>query len=272
MTPNSRARAGAALLVLLPLAVAACGGGSKASPNAKKLAPSAYVAFAGKKTARTSSEHLKLNGSTTVSGQTVTVSGQGDFDNHARIGTFHLDFNAGGLATTIDELVSENRIFLKSPLLEGQLPKGKTWVLIDLKRALSARGIDVSTLSAQDPTQALAQLQRLGTVTKVGSETIDGTATTHYVGHIDPSKLPQKAQIKALANAKYGPFDVWVGNDDLVRRLKFSFTVAPAGSASKQTVTFSSDFSDFGKIVKADLPPAGTTFDATQSTIKGLGG
>lgn len=266
-------RAGAALLVLLPFAVAACGGGgSKESPNAKRLSPSAYLALAGKKTAKTASEHLTLHGSTALSGQAVTLSGQGNFDNSARIGSFHLDVNAGGLATTIDEIVSATRIYLKSPLLAGQLPKGKTWVLVDLRRALSARGIDVSTLSVQDPTLALAQLQRLGTVTKVGSDTIDGTATTHYVGHVDPSKLPQTKQIKVLANAKYGQFDVWVGNDDLVRRLKFSLTVAPAGSSSKQTVTVSSDFSDFGKIVKANLPPAASTFDATQTSIKGLGG
>jgi hypothetical protein len=265
-------RLAGAALVVLPLAVAACGGGSKQSSNAEKLSPGAYLSLAGKKTAKTTSEHLTLKGTTAVSGQSVTVSGQGDFDNTARIGAFHLDFNAGGFATTVDEVVGKNRIYLRSPLLEGTLPTGKTWVLIDLRRALSARGIDVSTLSAQDPTQALAQLQRLGTVTKVGSDTIDGTPTTHYVGHIDPSKLPQHKQIKALANARYGPFDVWVGNDDLVRRLKFSFTVAPAGTASKQTVTVTSDFSDFGKIVKAEVPPAASTFDATQTSIKGLGG
>lgn len=259
-------------MVVLPIAVAACGGGSKQSANAKKLSPSAYVALAGKKTAKESSEHVVLNGSTTVSGQTVTLSGKGDFDNHARVGTFKLDFNAGGLSTTIDEVVSAPRIYLRSPLLEGQLPKGKTWVSIDLRRALSARGIDISTLSAQDPTQALAQLQRLGTVTKVGSDTIDGTSTTHYVGHIDPSKLPQGKQLKVLKNASYGPLDIWVGSDDLVRRLTFSFTVAPSGAPSKQTVSLTSDFSDFGKIVKADLPPASSTFDATQTSITGLGG
>jgi hypothetical protein len=266
-----RRRAGA-VLVVLPLAVAACGGGSKQSTNASKLSPSAYLALAGKKTAKTPSEHMTLKGSAAVSGQAVTLSGDGDFDNNSRIGTFHLDVNAGGLATTIDEVVRKTHVYLKSPLFEGQLPNGKTWVMIDLRRALSARGIDASTLSAQDPTQALAQLQRLGTVTKVGSDTIDGTSTTHYVGHVDPSKLPQAKQLKALANAKYGAFDVWVGSDDLVRRLKFSFTVAPSGASSKQTVTFTSDFSDFGKIVKVDLPPASATFDATQTTIKGLGG
>ena len=262
----------AAALAVLPLALAACGGGSKQSANASKLSPSAYLALAGKKTSKTASEHVTLKGSTTVSSQVVTINGQGDFDNNARIGTFHLDFNAGGLATTIDEVVSKTRIYLKSPLLQGQLPSGKTWVLIDLRRALAARGIDLSTLSAQDPTQALSQLQRLGTVTKVGTDTIDGTSTTHYTGHIDPSKLPQGKQLKALANAKYGPFDVWVGSDDLVRRLKFSFSLVPAGAASKQTVAFTSDFSNFGKVVTADLPPAASTFDATQTTLKGLGG
>ena len=266
-------RRAACILVVLSFALAACGGGgSKQSANASKLAPSAYLALAGKKTSKTASEHVAMKVSAAVSGQPVTVSGQGDFDNNARIGAFHLDFNAGGLATTIDEVVSKTRIYLKSPLFQGQLPGGKTWVMFDLRRALAARGIDLSTLSAQDPTQTLAQLQRLGTVTKVGTETIDGTSTTHYVAHIDPSKLPQAKQLEALAKAKFGAYDIWVGSDDLVRRVKFSFTLAPSGSSSKQTVTLTSDFSDFGKVVKADLPPAGSTFDATQTTIKGLGG
>jgi hypothetical protein len=259
-------------LLVLPLTVAACGGGSKESANAKKLSPSAYVAFAGKKTAKTASEHLELDGSTTAAGQAVTLKGAGDFDNSARIGTFHMDVNAAGLTTTIDELVSEFRVYVKSPLLTGSLPAGKTWILLDLRRALAARGIDTSTLAAQDPTKALEQLQRLGTVTKVGTETIDGTSTTHYVGHIDPAKVPQGKKLQELANATYGPIDVWVGNDDLVRRLKLSFSVASKGQTSKQNVTVTSTFSDFGKVVKANLPPAAKTFDATKTTLKGLGG
>jgi uncharacterized protein YdeI (BOF family) len=264
-------RAALALLVLAPLALAACGGGSKKNAGATELTPVAYVKQAAHKTAAAASEHMTLKGTVAVQGQVVTVSGGGNFDNASKTGAMHVDFNVGGLTGGIDEIIHGTTIYMKSPLFSAVMPSGKSWMKIDLQRALQSRGIDFSTLGSQDPTTTLAQLQRIGTVTEVGDEDVGGTATTHYRAHIDLAKAQQGARIKALTNATYGPIDVWIGKDDgLVRRLKLVLSVAPNGAA-EQTISITTEFSDFGKAVRVALPAASETFDATNASLKGLG-
>jgi hypothetical protein len=265
-------RLAALLLLVAPLALAACGGGKKSSNAQSTLTPVAYVQSAATKTGQATSEHMSLSGSVTVNGQVVMLTGGGDFDNPAKKGAFHLDFSAGGLTGSIDEVLAGTTIYMKTPLIADALPKGKTWMKIDLTKAASAQGFNISSLGAQDPTQILAQLKTVGTVTEIGDEDVGGTATTHYRGNIDISKVPQGEQLKASTDAKYGPYDVWIGKDDgLVRRVKTSFSFAVQG-AVREAIAMTSDFSDFGKDVSVSVPPEADTFDATDASIKGLGG
>ena len=266
----------AALLVLLVLSVpplAACGGGSKSNSQASKLTPIAYVKTAAAKTAQAPSEHATVTASVVVSGQPVTLTGSGDFDNTTRQGSMHADFAVAGLTGSIDEVLDGTTIYMRSPLFSDGLPKGKSWLKLDLQKALAARGIDFSALLSQNPSQTLAQLQGSGAVTKVGDETIDGVDTTHYRGTIDPAKLPQGAKIVAFTGARYGPYDVWVGNaDGYVRRMTFSYSLKPQAGAKREPIAMTMSYSDFGKSVTVTVPSAAESFDATNATIKGLGG
>jgi hypothetical protein len=120
---------------------------------------------------------------------------------------------------------------------------------VDLQKAGRQQGIDFSALLTQSPGDQFKQLQSAGKMTKVGEETIDGVDTTHYRGRVDFSKLPQGAKITRLTKARYGPYDVWVGNDDgLIRRLKTSYTY------EQQRVATTMTFDDFGKDVTIDVP------------------
>ena len=218
------------------------------------------------------SEHMTMKGSVAVQGQVVTLTGGGNFDNAHRTGAMHIDFSVGGLAGGIDEVLKGTTIYMKSPLFSNGLPKGKTWMKLDLERALRSQGIDFSALGSQDPSQTLGQLQRIGRVVEIGDEDVGGTTTTHYRGHVDLSKASQGARIKALTNATYGPIDVWIGKDDgLVRRMRLSFALGAAGAA-RQTISMAMDFSDFGKGVSVAIPSPADTFDATNASISGLGG
>ncbi len=264
-------RRAAFLLLVVPLALGACGGGSKQGSGKTTLTPIAYVKSAARQTAKTTGEHMTVKGSVAVQGQLMTLSGGGNFDNASRSGAVHVDFSLGGLTGGIDEVLDGTTIYMRSPLFAAALPTGKTWMKIDLQRALQSRGIDFSALGSQDPTQTLAQLAQLGAVTVVGDEDVGGTATTHYRGRVDLSKAPQGEKIKALTNATYGPIDVWIGKDDgLVRRMKLSYELGPA--TARQKVSITTEFSDFGKGVRVSVPPAAETFDATNASIKGLGG
>jgi hypothetical protein len=256
------------LLVLLVLPLASCGGGSKSSGQPSNMTPVAYVKSSAAKTAQTPSEHVALKGSLTVGGTLVTVDGTGDFDNAQQLGSMHADFSAGGLSGTLDEVLDGTTIYLQSPLLTSNLPKGKTWLKLDLQKA-APKGVDLSALTTQSPTKLLSQLQALGNVTKVGDETINGTATTHYRAKLDVSKLPKVA---ALANATYAPLDIWIGKDDgYVHRIHTAYTIKVA-NASAQSIALTVDFSDFGKSVSVSVPPASAAADGTGQSIPGLGG
>ena len=258
-------------LAVLVLPLAACGGGTSSAPVAH-LTPLAYVKSAAAKTARAPSEHATLRAAVGVAGQAVTVSGAGDFDNTSHRGSMHAEFAVAGLSGTIDEVIAGTTIYLRSPLLAASLPQGKTWLKLDLQKFGKSKGIDFNQLLTQNPAQSFEQLKASGRVTEVGDETIDGVETTHYRAHIDPAKLPQGAKIEALTNARYGPYDVWVGKDDgYIHRTKNTYSYTAPG-AGRQTAMMTMNFSDFGKDVTVTVPAAEETVDATDQSIKGLGG
>ncbi len=259
----------ALLLVVLPLA--ACGG-SKSSAPPSNLTPVAYVKQAALQTAHTPSEHATFNGSVDAAGQVVILSGAGDFDNTKHQGSMHVDFSVSGLSGPIDEVLDGTTIYVKSPIISSSIPKGKTWLKIDLRKALKSRGIDLSSLLFQNPAQPLAQLQSSRDVTKVGDETIGGVDTTHYRGRIDASKIPQGAKIQSLTHAKYAPYDVWIGKGDgYVHRVGLAYSLAVPG-AKRESITMTMNFSNYGKSVTVTVPSKADSFDANNGTINGLGG
>jgi hypothetical protein len=260
-------RRAALLLAAAPLLLAACGGGSSGSRPVQSLTPVAYVKQAAHKSAQAPSEHVDLSATATLQGNPFSLKGAGDFDNVKKSGQMTVHANVQGIDMQIDEVLDGTTIYLKSPLFSAALPAGKDWMKLDLEKVGKAEGVDLSQLMGQDPAESFAQLQASGNVTKVGDETIDGVDTTHYRGKVDVSKLPQAAKIKALQNAKYGPYDVWIGKDDgYVRRVKTSYSIA------QQAFGMTMNFSDFGKDVSVTPPAASETVDGTNKSLQGLGG
>jgi hypothetical protein len=242
------------LLLVVPLALVACG---KSKSSKVKLSPTASVKQAAQKSSAASSLHMALMGSVTVSGQSVVLNGIGDFKQHD--GTFQLDFNAGGLSGTVNAVIQGTTLYVRSPLFSDALPKGKTWLRLDLTKQPKAQGLDLTALAAQDPAQTLARLSSLGNVKDLGPEKLGSVDTTHYRGSL----------AKPVAGQPEGPFDVWVGKDDgYVRRVQFA--TGAATSATRSLITM--DLSDFGKDVTITVPSAAETADATTLKIPGLGG
>jgi hypothetical protein len=227
-----------ALLVLVVLPLAACGGAKKNASETNASPPQA-VREAAVKTVAQKGEHVALNGTATLSGQQVIVTGNGDFKGHA--GMFHLNFSAGGLSGTIDAVLDGTKLYLRSPLLASG---SKPWLELDMARAKSTgTGATLSAIAAQDPTRTLEQLGALSHVTKIGDEQVGGVATTHYRG-----------RLAASASHSSGIYDVWVGADGYVHRVRVSSRIA-AGA----TLDATTDLSDFGKSVTVTVPPASQT-------------
>jgi hypothetical protein len=242
----------------LPLAAAACGGGKSGSASTASLPddPVAAVKGAAAKTAQAGSEHLALVGRIVASGQTVTFKGSGDFDTKKHVGSLVADFSIGGLNGSLEEVSSGKDAYVKSPLLSALTPGGKTWVKLDLVQTATSQGVDITSFLSQDPTEALAQLQGLQTGQKVGVD----AAGTHYRAKMNLSRL------KGTAAAGRGRYDVWIGEDGYVHRVKAIVTTGGA------TSTVTTDLSAFGEPVSVTLPASADTYDATKTPIPGLGG
>lgn len=268
-------RRAAILLVLAPLVLVACGsgsGGGSKSSSGRNLSPAAYVVKAAKKSSGALSEHIKMQAATSVQGQEVDISGSGDFDNTSHQGSMTAHATVGGIDLQIDEILDGTTIYMKSPLFAATLPAGKTWLKLDLEKVGKTKGIDFGALMSQDPNQSFAQLQASGQVAEVGDETLYGVPVTHYRGRIDVSKLPQGAQIQAFTKAKYGPYNVWIGKDDgYVHQVAVQYSYVTPG-VGRQSATITTTFSDFGKAVTVNVPPAAEVLDATGKTIERLGG
>ncbi len=247
------------LLLALPLAAAACGGGKKSSTTTAST-PTDAVTAAAKKTADAGSMKMGLTAAAT-GGTKIAVAGAGGFDTSKHEGQLHLRFNASGISSTMDVVLSDNKVYLRSPLFSVVLPTGKTWVELDLSKGATAGGIDLSSLLAQDPTDALDALQSASTVTEVGTVQLGGVSTTRY-----------KATVKkSSGSAKIGGvYDVWVGEDGYIHRVRT--VVAGTSGSAAGAVTATSSLSGFGEPVTVTVPPASQTVVSSNGSIPGLGG
>jgi hypothetical protein len=228
------------LLLGLALPLTACGG-SSTDP----------VARAADKTTAKRSERIALTGSVTESGQTIQMTGNGDFQNAPELGQMHLSVDAAGKTMSLDEIQQGSTIYMRSPQLASVLPHGKSWISVDLPKAGEKLGLNLGNLAQQPPADILKALRGAGSVTKIGDETIDGAKTTHYRATIDSQKLTHSASV---ASRQPVPVDVWIGSDGLLRRLTMKYS----GTA------LSMDLSNYGEPVNVQVPAARETVDMTK--------
>lgn len=242
-----------ALLVLL-VAASACGGGKTTStPTVSAASAKQAVRDAAEKTADAGSLKLVLSAGTTAAGAPVVVNGGGAFDTSAHKGKLHLNFTAAGIASTANVVLDGTTLYLHSPLFQFSLPTGKTWIKVDLQKGAKAAGVDLSKLLAQDPAQTLDELKGVTTVTEIGPAQIGGLSATRYRAHVSSN---------AAGTAAAGVYDVWVGSDGYVHRVR---TVVEATSGTKVTAT--STLSGFGDPVTVTLPPQASTYTSTTGTL-----
>ncbi len=258
-----------AVVVVIVLAVTACGGSSK--PKGAATVSSSVVTDAVAKTQKAGSEHALISAVVDAGGNRITVDGGGDFDSKRQTGTLHASFALGGLQSTLDEVLSGKSVYVSSPLFSTVLPAGKTWLTLDLATASQTLGVNASALTSQDPNAALAQLEAISGLTKVGTATIDNISTTRYRGRIEVARLPAATRsLVSQAHASFGAVDVWVGADGYVHRVRVP-TIATANGQKAHTVV-TMTLSGYGEPVTATVPPASATVDASSVKIPGLGG
>ena len=190
-------------------------------------------------------------------------------------------FDTRDLSTEV--IVDHATVYTHSAQLNQLLGAGRRWVKIDAVEMGRAAGVDVAALpqTGQDPAQAMRQLRAVsGKVETVRREKVRGVATTHYRTTIDLRRYPALAPAADRATARAAidrlveeigvseiPVDVWIGEDDLVRRLSQKLPLEIAGGPIAIEQRF--EFYDFGADVRIDVPAPGEVTDVTDLAASG---
>ena len=243
--------------------------------------PSEAVDAAVRKTIQEGSAHVVITGETTGGGQSITITGEGDFD-YARLrGRASFDFSELP-GTTGDPLGDQGRgelvfdgstYYMNLPFLAQLSPQLEGWVKFDTDELTGSSG-QLGQLGQSDPSQVLSYLNGASDVTESEDEDVDGFPTTRYDLTIDYREA--EAQAPAKLEAAYntiieelgierGPGSVWIDENDLVRRMSYEWTIArraSGGDGEGETIqNVELEFSEFGEDANIELPPSDETVD-----------
>jgi hypothetical protein len=263
--PRRRRRAGWLIglgVVVCVLVAAIVVMGSSHNASASKL-----VLGAPERNAAAGPVHFTADVTLAKDGSPLTaLQMTGDEDSRAR--TASITINAG--PTTAEIRLIDGIEYFSSALAE--LPAGKSWVKIDP----AAVGITPAAAAPNDP---MAQLQLLGGLVgepiRTGTDTIDGTAVTRYDVTLDFTTIFDKLSTAASALGESDSFikglkslatltDLHhvpghVALDDQGRARAFNFALHIAGPKGTIDESIDMRFTDFGKSVTVELPPADQT-------------
>jgi hypothetical protein len=260
----------------LAAAVAGCG---SADVEREAVNP---LARAVSSTQAESSARMTFQSVSEIQGQTIKGTGSGLVQFKPPKVQLNFKTSVAGQTIAIDEVLDGTTLYMKLPKEAGaNIPGGKTWLKLDLDKATGG-AISGAMSQSQDPAAQLKLLSQLAGAKSVGQETIDGTATTHYRGELDyrrlaksgPRELRKAAQLALrVMDDPTVPVDVWLDDQNRVRRQRLALNMKPAGGtpAQKQTVTIG--YSDFGADTSGiEAPSASDTYDATDEAADQLSG
>ncbi|WP_091089672.1 LppX_LprAFG lipoprotein [Micromonospora nigra] len=172
-------------------------------------------------------------------------------------------------APTIVRLIG-TVIFVEVPAEERAGMDGKRWMKLDLSAAGEQLGMDFTKQFENiDPIKQVKTLLALEGVTVVGEETVNGARTVHYtvtapvatyLGHLDAELRSGVEKQYAKQGVKEVTMDLWVDEEYRPRRAGMNM-----GKMGDMTV----DYTDYGKPVNIETPPAAETFDFAEM-LKGL--
>lgn len=165
---------------------------------------------------------------------------------------------AGAQAVLLDRVA-----YVRIPQLQA-LAGGKPWLKVDLGQIGNRAGVDVDqvlkVVEKVDPAEQTKMFTASTDARKVGTETIDGVKTTHYVGtvtvaqalsRLDADARSRAQQILPSSGSSKINFDLWVDGSRLPRKLS-----SKVDNAKDENSTVTVVYRDYGKPVSVTAPPA----------------
>jgi hypothetical protein len=151
-----------------------------------------------------------------------------------------------------------------------------------MKRAMSSFGLDVGGAGqfGQSASEQLRMLRAVsGDVSEEGHEEVSGVDTTHYSATIDlrryPDVMPEERReaarkgverLIALTGQSEMPMEVWIDDDQRVRRMTWQQSMRQGSVEVKMSIT--AEYVRFGVPVKIDVPDDAYVFDATDLALQ----
>jgi hypothetical protein len=179
------------------------------------------------------------------------------------------EFTMTAAGTTTKMLIIGPVIYLELPEKQRAEADGKRWMKMDVGAADAQAGAAFTKqMDDIDPVRQVKTLLAAESVTVVGEETIDGVKTVHYTVTVPPStylgeldgKVREKAEKELLEQGvKDIKTDIWVDEEYQPRRVHVVMD-----KASDVTV----DYTDYGKPVNIEAPPAAEVFDLAEMLEK----
>ncbi len=260
--PAPRRAVATSLSAAALIAVAACGSSAAGSGSlTPRDALLAAVSSTQKVTSAVETLDVKVSGAENLNTSgTVRVQLK-----PALLVDANLNVTELGKATPIKEVLTGSAIYFSAPSLTGQL-SSKAWVKIPLAALKGTAAASFSqlfhSLQSDNFTNQTELLALIKNARVAGKPTIDGTATTEYVGSLKADQalkaLPANfrkalsSDLSVLGNAPID-FHVWIDGQNHVRKMIEVVTVK--GVTLNTTV----DITSLNKPVNITVPPAGQT-------------
>lgn len=273
--------------VLAVLALAGCGSSNSSSSSSNQVVRAAYLSTS----ASGYQMRFALQLGSSALPQPVTGIGVGRFDVPHHSGAFVLDMNLGsspqiaqvlGSSTfRVQEILKGTTVYVKLPAaITSKLPSlsSKPWLKVDLAKAASSAGIPglsslVNNPTSSDPSQFLQYLRAAGgTVTKEGTQVVNGLQTTKYHATISLDKVANTVPAASRSAAKSAiaglekltslhtiPVDVWIDDHNLIRRMHMTLSESVNGQSVNTGITV--DIVKYGPQPQPPVPPASQVRD-----------
>ncbi|MEV5746510.1 LppX_LprAFG lipoprotein [Actinoallomurus sp. NPDC052308] len=259
--------AGAALVVSL----AGCGAAGKDGAGAVNVSAAQAITLAAQKTSTVKSYKVDIteSGSGKAASKAHGVVQVRLSPELAAVGTLDsAGFGGRSMGTGLRAILLGDALYGKVPSQLSQFAGGKQWVKFSVSQAAQQAGVNLNDILKQaDPAQQTKIFTSSKDVRKVGTQTINGAKTTHYTGTITAQDAAAQLSGKAKqsfqdlyqkSGAKKVVFDLWVGSDNLPRKL----TAKGAESGGSATATMI--YSNFNKSFSVSAPPANQVADGSQ--------
>ncbi|MFI5972037.1 hypothetical protein [Streptomyces sp. NPDC051452] len=245
------------------------GGHTQAQQSATP--PARAVQDAYDRTVAAGGARMAVSTKVVADGQALTAHGSGVAD--LERGTSRITLTSQG--TTVEQRVVDGVVYQKPSGKDGgTVPDGKTWTKIDLAR-LAKRG-SAGRSQVGDPAEPVRYLKGVGSgsVTRLGTRTLDGTRTTGYrvlvpVSALTSGNAAQEQELRHQLGKAALPVDLWLDERGRLRQESLRLTLHPLrqrtpGQQNAQvTSTTVLRLYDYGTKARVSAPPAGDTADVT---------